>query len=227
MKLLIDHTRGFGKMEREVLLYYPFGAMFEKHEYEQAISNGWFPLNKDIWFQSRSTRLDLSMYKPSKSVLKNAQKISWHATVPRERILRPIYEKYIAHKGFTRAGLTTQDIIDNSNRCLLYTYESKPVAFLCYKIIGKAFLAVEFAWDYANPDLTIGHVSRYAESKLARIAGCTHIYMSAGYEKCSIYKSSYPGFEWWTGHGWTNDVDKYKQLCYLDSQVAVSGFDHR
>ena len=227
MRLLFDHTRGFGKMMQETLLYFPVGAVFEPHEKEQALHTGWFPVTADVWYQSRLTRIELGKYKPSERVLQRAAQVRWHITTPRENIIAPIYEKYIAHKGYNSAGLTVQDILDNSNRLLLYTHQNRPVGFLAYKILGHGFLSVEFAWDYVVPELSLGHVSRYAESKIAKQSGCTHIYMGAGYEICSLYKGDYPGFQWWKGYEWSEDVDSYKNLCYLDSGVQVNHFDHR
>jgi hypothetical protein len=78
MKLLFDHIHGFGKMSKEALLYYPCGAIFEPSEEAQALETGWFPLNKHIWFQSRSTRIDLLKYKTRDSILKKSREVSWH-----------------------------------------------------------------------------------------------------------------------------------------------------
>lgn len=227
MQLLFDHTRGFGKMMQETLLYFPVGAVLEKGEEEQALHTGWFPINQNVWYQCRSTRIDLSRYKAPDRIVERASQVRWHITSPRESIIAPIYEKYLSHKGYNAAGLSVKDILDNSNRLLLYTHNSKPVAFLAYKVFGHGFLAVEFGWDYETPQLSLGHVSRYAESKIARQMGCTHIYMSAGYEICSLYKADYPGFQWWKGYEWTDDLDSYRNLCYLDSGVQIKNFDHR
>jgi hypothetical protein len=47
------------------------------------------------------------------------------------------------------------------------------------------------------------------------------VYMSSGYESCSIYKSDYQGFEWWTGLKWSKDVEHYRRLCYSDDKVKI------
>lgn len=227
MKLLFDHVHGFGKMAKEALLYYPCGAVFEPQEQEGALQTGWFPLNKHIWFQSRSTRIDLQKYKTRDSIVKKSREVSWHLWKPDRKILAPIYERYIAHKGYNSNNLTLDDICDNSNQILLYRRKGALVAFLAFKIVGTGFLSVEFAWDYSEPHLSLGHVSRHVESILARQRGCKYIYMSSGYETCSLYKGSYPGFQWWKGYEWSEDVDMYRQLCYADSQVEVRNYFNR
>jgi hypothetical protein len=227
MRLLFDHVHGFGKMAQEAILYYPCAAIFEEYEYPMALETGWFPLNKHMWFQSRSTRIDLSLYKTGKSILKNSRKITWHLWKPDKKLLGPIYEKYLAHKGYNGNNLTLDDICDNSNQILLYRRNGKFIGFLAFKIIGKAFLSVEFAWDYEEPQLSLGHVSRHVESLLAKQRGCRYIYMSSGYETCSLYKGDYLGFQWWKGYEWSSDVDMYRQMCHNDSAVEVKNYFNR
>ncbi len=214
-------------MAKEALLYFPFAAQFDEREYPYAISTGWFPLNKHLWFQSRATRIDLTKYSTRKSIIKKSKEVSWRIWKPTASMLEPIYEKYLEHKSYNKNNLTIDDIIHNSNQILLYYKKNKLIAFLAFKSFGDAFLSVEFAWDYEEPDLSLGHVSRHVESILAKQRGCRYIYMSSGYEKCSLYKADYPGFEWWTGSEWSNDVDRYRQLCYLDSQVEIRNFENR
>lgn len=227
MKLIFDHVNGFGKMAKESLLYYPAAAILDPHEYVWGLENGWFPLNKNMWFQSRSTRIDLTKYKTPKHIVKRAKKVSWHLWKPDVRILTPIYEKYISHKEFSPNGLTIEDIVSNSDQILAYRYENKLVAFLAFKIIKNAFLSIEFAWDYSEPDLSLGHISRHAESIIARAKNCRYLYMSMGYETCSLYKANYLGFQWWTGYEWSEDINLYKKLCELDSRVEIRYFENR
>jgi hypothetical protein len=227
MKLLFDHIHGFGKMAKEAILYYPCAAIFEPHEYNMALETGWFPLNKHIWFQSRSTRIQLDKYKTRKSIYKKVKNVTWHLWKPDKKLLGPIYEKYAAHRQYNTNNLTLDDICDNSNQILLYRRNGKFIGFLAFKIINKAFLSVEFAWDYEEPELSLGHVSRHVESVLAKQRGCEYIYMSSGYETCSLYKSDYAGFQWWKGYEWSEDVDMYRQMCYNDSAVEIKNYFNR
>ena len=221
---------GFGKMMHETMLYYPFGATFEPHERANALETGWFPINNLMWFQSRSTRINLQKYYPSAKVSKLAREIKYYPDVNMTPIkkarLQEIYDKYVKHKGFRDLSLTIDDMIANSHGHIYYTHNNNIIAFTFYKIIGLNYLSVEFAWDYAIPKLSLGHVSLYLESLFARTQRCRYMYLSAGYEKCSIYKADYPGFQWWKGYEWSEDVDKFKSLCYSDEQVKILNFEN-
>lgn len=220
---------GWGKMEHESMLYFPFGAVFEQYEHGAALENGWFPITNSMWYQCRSTRLDLSVYKPTSKIAKLAKKIKYYPDVnltsDKKARLQAIYNKYIKYKGFQDLSLTIDDMVNNSHGHVYYVYENKIIAFSFYKIISGNYLSIEFAWDYELPKLSLGHVSIYLESLFARAQRCNYMYLSAGYEPCSIYKSSYPGFQWWKGYEWSNDVDKFKWLCYRDKQVQMLNFE--
>lgn len=224
MELLFDHTHGFGKMSKQNIAYVPFAALLSPNEYKEYLEKGWYPVNKDVWFQTRSTRIDLSIYKPAKKIISCAKKIKYFADVnmtpsKREK-LNIIYEKYIAHRGF-KHDLSVDDILANSHGHLYYTYNNKIVAFSFYRQIKDCYLGIEFAWDYEEPKLSLGHVNIYYNSLIAKIKRCKYFYLSSGYESCSVYKSSYSGFEWWTGYKWTDDKALYRQLCKRDDEIKI------
>jgi hypothetical protein len=60
------------------------------------------------------------------------------------------------------------------------------------------------------------------ECEVAKMLGCTHVYILGGYEKCCLYKSDFYGFEWWTGLEWTTDKQLYKNLCERDDKAIVT-----
>lgn len=230
MKLYFNHEMGFGKMQHETMLYFPFAAVFEPHERTEALENGWFPINNSMWYQSRSTRINLLKYHPSKKIIKLSRDIKYYPdlnlTVDKKKRLQEIYEKYILYKGFQDRSLTVDDMIANSHGYIYYTYNNKIIGFSFYKIIAHNYLSIEFVWDYEIPKLSLGHVSIYFEYLFAKAHRCKYIYLAAGYESCSIYKSQYPGFEWWKGYEWSDDVFKFKELCIEDDSAKILGFKY-
>jgi hypothetical protein len=226
MKLLFDHTYGFGKMSKQSFIYAPYGALLEPAEHKQYLLEGWFPVKKDIWFQTRSTRINLSLYKPKKDIFKKSKKIKYFVDVKltenKKKLLINIYNKYIKYKNF-RYDLSIDDIVSNSHGYIYYVYQNNLIAFSFYKIVDDSYLCIEFAWDYENPSLSLGHVNVYYNSILAKIKRCKYMYLSSGYESCSIYKSEYSGFEWWKGYEWSNDTELYKQLCLRDDKIVING----
>lgn len=215
-------------MSKQNIIYVPFAVILEPKEYKEFLEQGWYPANNDIWFQTRSTRIDLSIYQPAKNVLKNAKKVKYfpdvNMTKEKRKRLNIIYEKYLEHKGYTY-DMSIDDIISNSHGHIYYVYNSEIVAFAFYKVIEDAYLGIEFAWDYEQPNLSLGHVNVYYNSLFARFKRCKYIYLSSGYESCSIYKSQYPGFEWWRGYEWSKDIELYKQLCLRDDQIKIDAGD--
>lgn len=228
MKLYFDHTKGFGKMQDQVIFHVPFGAFFEINEYDQALQEGWFPTANLLWFQSRSTRINVAEYVPNRTTLKNIKKIKSFPdlaiTETKKNMLKDIYKKYVEYKGFKENSYTVDEMLANSHGNLFYAYKNKVIGFLFFKVINKNFLAVEFAWDYENPKLSLGSVNMYYIWKLAKFKRCEYIYMSAGYEGCCQYKADFKGFEWWTGINWSRDINLYKQLCANDDKIVVSNY---
>jgi arginyl-tRNA--protein-N-Asp/Glu arginylyltransferase len=96
--------------------------------------------------------------------------------------------------------------------------------FKLYEQINKvAMVSYQFIWDYQEPKLSLGNVSQYYEHKYAEMMKADYVYILGGYESTSKYKSSFKGFEWWTGESWSSDVDMYNSLCDRDTQIAMNG----
>jgi hypothetical protein len=228
MKFLFDHTFGFGKMRNQNMIYVPFAVLLEPNEYKEYLQTGWYPANNNIWFQTRSTRIDLSIYEPTKDILKKSKKVKFFPDVSmtqeKRKRLKKIYDKYLIHKGYSD-DMSIDDIISNSHGHIYYVYNNEIVAFAFYKVIEDAYLGIEFAWDYEQPNLSLGHINIYYNSLFAKFKRCKYIYLSSGYESCSIYKSQYPGFEWWRGYEWSKDVELYRQLCLRDDQIKIEAGD--
>lgn len=225
MKIFVDHTHGFGKMRDQAYIYAPIGAVVNADEQEYALENGWCPLEKNIWFQTRSTRIDIAQYKPDNKTLKKASKVKAYYDIGiqeyKKTIFEEIYKKYISHKKFGNVDFSFYDIVRYSNGHAYYTYNNKIVGFCFFKIIGKNLFAIEFAWDYVNPELGLGKTNIHSLCNYAKMRRYKYLYLSSGYESCSIYKSTFKGFEWWTGLEWKNDVEHFKKLCYSDDTVQI------
>jgi hypothetical protein len=225
MKIIYDHTHGFGKMRHQAYVYMPIGAFVEDNEYETALESGWCPLQGSLWFQTRSTRINAKKYIPHKKILKQSKKIKFFFDIRlndlKKQKFKEIYEKYIEYKKFSNFDLSLQDIINNSNGHLYYTHQNEIIGFCFFKILQNNMFAVEFAWDYKNPRLYLGKLNIHYLCTYAKMKGYKNLYLSSGYESCSIYKSDYEGFEWWTGMKWSNDTDYYRRLCMRDDNTKI------
>ena len=54
----------------------------------------------------------------------------------------------------------------------------------------------------------------------AKDMGLDYLYVGCGYGLGGVYKSKFPGFEWWTGSEWSDDIQRYLALCERDSKVT-------
>jgi len=225
MKIIYDHTHGFGKMRDQSYIYVPIGAIVGEEEYSQAIEGGWCPLVNNLWFQTRSTRINIKNYLPNKKLLSKSKKIKVYfdisLTENKKKIFGEIYNKYIKYKNFKSQDYTLEDIIKTSNGHVYYTYDGKIIGFCFFKLLANNIFAVEFAWDYEDSKLSLGRLNIHYLCSYAKLKKYDFVYLSSGYESCSIYKSYYDGFEWWTGMRWSADVEHYRRLCYSDDRVKI------
>ena len=225
MQIIYDHTHGFGKMRNQVYIYVPIGALVKENEHRQALETGWCPLDKNLWFQTRSTRINVCRYNPDKKLIKKANKIKYFFDISindyKKQKFLEIYKKYLTYKNFHNSDLTFEDIIKNSNGHLYYVYESNIIGFCFFKVLANSIFAVEFAWDYENKSISLGKLNIHFLCMYAKMKKYDNVYLSSGYESCSLYKSDYSGFQWWTGITWSDDVEHYHRLCYSDDEVKI------
>ena len=104
MRVFFDHVTGFGKVsDLEVIVNCAYGLIEENESPADALCTGWIPW-EGKWYNERSTRLDLSLYKPSKTTRKLSKFITVQAgdidaSLEEYNIL---YDKYCKHHGFKR-----------------------------------------------------------------------------------------------------------------------------
>ena len=225
MKIIYDHTHGFGKMRDQAYIYAPVGALVEEKEYKEALETGWCPLTKELWFQTRSTRINIADYKPKKQLIKDSKKIKSFFGInldnSRKDIFKEIFDRYIKYKKFKSQDYSLDDIINTSNGHVYYAESNKVIGFCFFKLLANNIFAVEFAWDYEKPKLSLGKLNIHFLCNYAKMKKYNFVYMSSGYETCSIYKSHYEGFEWWTGLKWSKDAEHYQRLCNNDDRVIL------
>lgn len=235
MKLFFDHI--CGKQADTDFIHTLVSATFDKHEEQEALNNGWSPSsiwynqqtnfvkqNKTIWYQSRQTRLNLSKHIEtkterrcwSKAIKKN---ISIKVTKkPDFEKLYKIYLNYVTHKKFlsTLSQEEFTNTYNNSDHIFVLYNEA---AFSITEKVGKSLLAHQFCWDYTDPSLGLGRLSTYQEICIARNLGLKYLYLGPSYENHAKYKSSFSGFEFWTGRNWSSDESAFHNLLEKDEQI--------
>jgi arginyl-tRNA--protein-N-Asp/Glu arginylyltransferase len=86
---------------------------------------------------------------------------------------------------------------------------------------SKSLFSEIFWWDYKDPELSLGKLSFYLESELAKSLNINYLYTGISYNSDSVYKSQKNGFQFWTGRNWISDVDYFIDLCKYDDSIET------
>ena len=238
MKLFFDHVTG--KLTNHDIIYSLTLAKFEEKEYCQAFEQGWIPLSWYYtkldgltWINARNTRLLLKKFTFSKKQKKILRKKDIRVEVHDKLddalfiTISDIYKKYIQYKKFHEKDYEEEsEIFEKEDyidwKYFIYYYKDKPVAFTELKVFdSKHVLTGQFAWDYENPKLGMGTYATLYEIDWSIKNKCKKYYLSYGYEKSSVYKSRFDGFEFWTGKSWIDNKLTYKKLCEYDTEIET------
>jgi arginyl-tRNA--protein-N-Asp/Glu arginylyltransferase len=226
MKVLFDHIGGFGKVETTDFIYSNPRGVLQDGDFLDALEKGWIEWG-DYWYNLRSVRINTNQYEPTYTTKKMGKRINASLEILSEgniKKLQLIYDKYLSKKGFKRP-IPLKSF--QGMFVIVYEYQNKCIGaniFKLYEQINKvAMVSYQFIWDYEEPKLSLGNVSQYYEHKYAEMMKADYIYILGGYESTSKYKSSFKGFEWWTGESWSSDANLYNSLCDRDTQITMNG----
>lgn len=224
MKVVFDHVEGFGKTDKIDFIYSNPKGTPTTTNYLDYLDEGWIEWGGD-WYNLRSTRIDVSSFTPSKTTKRLSKKIQYkssYLSFYQYITLHPIYKSYLKQKGYAR-DIDLEQFI--GYQLLLYKYSGKVIGATVFKVYEqgdkKDMVSYQFIWDYQEPRLSLGKVAQYFEVEYAKEIGCKYVYLLGGYEESSIYKSSFKGMQWFTGEGWSTDIETYKRLCERDSKIIL------
>ena len=242
MELLFDHT--LGKQEQQDLVICKPMAMVDPDEEAEAIDRGWLALDhpvmgKEVFYQSRSTRIDLDKYRPRyKQHTHGGERIGAKVIDASEMVkllsLPHIYKQYMKRKNFGADYdpfghyhardqfmvfyLGTADNIVGFTKQKRYRYQEDMYSTIDnYDSKDLAGLeSVIHANTIPISDITLDMEIEWAHNNYVR-----YFYMGSGYENSSEYKANYRGFEWWTGSSWSTNKKQYRRLCKRDSRIET------
>jgi hypothetical protein len=216
MQIIFSHK--FGTHSKSQIIYSePELISVQPHEHDQCLDQGWLATavnGQARWYQSRSTRVNLSV--PNYSQLDN-----WAILNDPDYVeLDALYTKYCQHKHYKKYFEIDQYLPWDS--LMGYYVNGQLSAYTkLRRYSSKSIETVLFVWDYKDPQSHLGLRSLEHECAWSESLGYKYLYLGPGYEKNSIYKSSIPGFEFWTGSYWSSDLDHYIWLCRRDSHLSA------
>ena len=222
MKLYFDHMAG--RITHADWQYTPVTATFSPNEYKEALENGWL-LNEwepPYWFQARQVRYHLPALKEAKR-RNYPERISFSFRSPLFSDLsdlEEIWSKYLDAKGFKKTEDFKSSLdLDPKDKVILEIYDYDQLVAFSIIRLRPAPVSLQFAWSYHEPKLSLGILSQRFEMDYLFSQGYEYHYVCPGYEKTCIWKSRFPGFEFWTGTYWSTDKKLYEKLCLQDSDL--------
>lgn len=209
LKTKVGHF--FGSQERWNFQLARLDLDTEDLDEKEALENGWLIWN-DRWYNCRSVRLRLEEFVP----VKTPSSITAGFTTDLDEVAK-IYREFLDYKGYTEEF----DLFLEQHRAewLLLKDDDIPIAFTKFKKYVGGIESEFTSWNYHNPKLSIGKVIVNFEVEYAKKLEYEHLYIGQGYEKGSVYKNKFAGFEWWDGNEWTTDQERFKFLCERDSTI--------
>ena len=221
MRLYFQHTAG--RITNTDWQYTPVYATFEEFEKQNALETGWLPheYEEDLWFQARQVRYclkELSFAKRHKIPLRIDFEIVDH--LKNWSSYEEIWDTYLEKKGFP-SSLALRDLfkIDPEDKRILEVYDYDELVAFSILRMEPAPVSLQFAWTYHDPKLSLGIHCQYFELNYFKDLGYAYNYVCPGYERTCIWKSRFPGFEFWTGTTWSQDKTAYAKLCERDSNL--------
>ncbi len=239
MELIFDHT--LGKQENQDLVVCRPLAYVDWGEEVEALDTGWLALDhpvlgKEVFYQSRSTRIDVNRYEPRyKSHKWQGDDIGLKIIDASEMVhllgLPHIYKQYMKRKQFKMDYNPFAHYHKRDQFMIFYT--GKPDNILGFTKQKKYAYQEDYPTidDIGAPDLAglesvihantvpISDITLDLELTWAKENMIGNFYMGSGYEKSSEYKANYKGFEWWTGTEWSKNRRLYRKLCRRDSTL--------
>jgi len=210
LKTKIEHF--YGSQEKHDLQLVRLVLDTEGLNEKEALENGWL-IHESEWYACRSVRLNLNKFKPS--IIPGSIKIELLEQQP--ECIDKIYDGFLEYKGYTEKFDIHHDLA--RAKWLLVSDEGNPVAFTKMISYDGGIESQFTCWNYHKPKMSLGKLMFSIESNIANELGYEHLYVGQGYEIGSAYKSSFKGFEWWTGADWSSDIERYKTLCARDSTI--------
>jgi len=243
MELIFDHISG--KQEQQDLQFFRMRGLLNGEEESDPVEQGWLADDKpykgfECWYQCRSTRIELKRY-PTKKLRKRevrGRPLQMLEIRPMHGMLKltgmeKLYYQFLRNKGYRDLYNPLRHIHQRDSFLVYYVDDvSNMLGFTKIKKYRWYHDNASDEFDDENPHLTaiethmhcnveeIGLMTLDMEIEWATSKNCRYLYLGPGYEKSSIYKSQFPGFQWWTGQHWSKDKKEYIRLCHQDSNMT-------
>jgi hypothetical protein len=202
MKVQFNHQNGFSLDGRIFCEVY---GIAENESNDELLNSGWLPSmeEKNIWYQSRSHRIELSNFEISKKRRNIIKKLTCEVSdYIQNQEVDDFFKEYYNDKGF--------DIMDDYNNCskffepkILYLrLDGKLVAMGRYIENEKSNVFLNLAYDKNKPKLSLGTNLYYILADITKTQNKDYFYIYESYDDSFSYKQKLPNLNFWSGTKW-------------------------
>ncbi len=189
---------------------------------EKIYDQGFLPFrnNKDLFYLSRSSRSKVDKYELSsenKRIISKTENFIFEFFPINDFEYSPQVQKtckeWSKSKGWSISTISIKKLFSGSYFNLILTVKHKE-AVVGYSVIYQEEGFVHWAYVFINPEFErSGLVIRMGIEviKNAKETGSKYVYLGTCYGN-NNYKRNYPGFEYFEGSGWSNNLEKLKLL---------------
>jgi len=221
MNIWYEHP--YGKIDYYNMQWVKVFADVEPEEQEQALAQGFIDMGEH-WKQVRSSRINIKKYIKDSKPVKTPKGITvekWTGSfaIKHRDLLDNIMDQYLTRNRYRDYYMFETFDIDDKETFYCYYHDDRLVAWSVWSKYGHSIDNWQFAWDYADPSLSLGRYSLDNEIRTAHDKKYNWFYLGESYGKSNAYKSKLPGFEWWTGREWSTDDAVYDQHLKADEFV--------
>ncbi|MCU0660408.1 MAG: GNAT family N-acetyltransferase [Candidatus Pacebacteria bacterium] len=190
----------------------------------------------NMFYMTRSTRVDLSRFTPSSENRRIRRKLEQMSLTVTEYIAANFAEND-AMMDFCLSNFKAAHAMpkERLKRVLLWAPETKVIEYKDGEGNPRAYI-IEIRGGYSSHhyydfyDQSLGHLSFGAWLMLDRIEaakarGETKYYLGTLYGEGALYKANYQPLEFWTGNKWSSDIVALKQLARNDAHKVDGALD--
>ena len=213
MKKVYSHPVGFVERWGLQLISVNLENVSKKEEPEALDQGFLLDIKKDeeIWYQCRSTRVNVSSYNTT------PYKGEWAYSTNLNAFKR-LYKRFITERQFY-AHPGDSEVCFKRDKLIEYSVNGEVHGISKIRTYTNTFECNLFVHD--DNVRNLGKKTFLHEFYLANQKDYNYVYTGPGYEKSSIYKADFKGFEWWTGNELSTDRNEFIKLCKRDSKVKT------
>ena len=208
MKIFYNHDNGFNYDGR---IFCEVSCLPEKESDDELLNEGWLPSmeDKDIWYQSRSCRLNMDDFymSPKRKNIINKLKIT-NIDYENNNLTDNFFKNYYTEKGFDIFDLYTNCSIFFKISLIQVEYQNEIVGYARFTERDESNLFLNLAYSKKHSKLSLGTNLFFILSEYTKTQNKKYLYIYESYKDVYEYKESFTNVEIWNGTKWMKKNEK-------------------